>query len=56
MRDNEILIVDDCSVDGTRDKLKKFELERNIKVIFHDNNLGKGAAIQSAIKYITGDP
>ena len=51
----EILIVDDCSTDGTKDKLKKLGLEKNITVILHDNNLGKGAAIQSAIKYLSGD-
>jgi len=51
----EIIIVDDFSVDGTRDKLKKFESEDNIKVVLHDNNQGKGAAIQTAIKHVTGD-
>ena len=56
-QDIEIIIVDDCSTDGTRELLVN-ELEKNkkiYKVIYHENNLGKGAAIQSALKYITGD-
>jgi len=56
-QDIEIIIVDDCSTDGTRELLVN-ELEKNKKiyqVIYHENNLGKGAAIQSALKYITGD-
>ena len=49
----QIIIVDDCSLDGTRDIIKKI---RNIdKKIYHKKNLGKGAAIKSAIPYIKGD-
>jgi len=47
--------VDDFSTDGTIKKLKKFTTSENIKIIFHDKNQGKGAAIQTAIKFITGD-
>jgi glycosyltransferase involved in cell wall biosynthesis len=53
--DKEIIIVDDCSTDGTREKLKN-ELEKRVKkVIYHDTNRGKGAAIRSGIKEATGD-
>tara|TARA_B110000261_G_C12970917_1_gene312460 strand:- start:39 stop:761 length:723 start_codon:yes stop_codon:yes gene_type:complete len=51
----EIIIIDDCSTDGTKETLKKLELEKNIKVFFHDHNLGKGAAIKTAIQHVCGD-
>ena len=51
----EIIIIDDCSTDGTKETLKKLELEKNIKVFFHDHNLGKGAAIKTAILHVCGD-
>ena len=51
----EIIIVDDFSTDGTREKLKS-ELEKRVdKVIYHERNRGKGAAIRSGIKEATGD-
>ena len=52
--DYEIIVVDDCSTDGTKDKLKKYILDEKIKIIFHDANQGKGAAIKTAISKITG--
>ena len=51
----EIIIVDDSSSDGTRNILKDFENKEKINLYFHETNLGKGAAIQTALKYITGD-
>jgi glycosyltransferase involved in cell wall biosynthesis len=54
-KDLEIIIVDDCSTDGTREKLKN-DIEQNVdKVIYHDVNQGKGAALRSGIKEATGD-
>lgn len=51
----EIIIVDDFSTDGTREKLKD-EIEKRVdKVIYHERNRGKGAAIRSGIKQATGD-
>ena len=50
----EIIIVDDCSTDGTREVL--CTLDKNLyNVIYHENNMGKGAAIRTALKYATGD-
>lgn len=53
--DKEIIIVDDCSTDGTREKLKN-QIESMVdKVIYHDHNQGKGATLRSGIKAATGD-
>lgn len=49
----EIIIVDDSSRDGTREYLSS--LGEPFKVIFHDKNRGKGAAIRTGLKYATGD-
>ena len=51
----EIIIVDDFSNDGTSKLLKNFAFDEKIQIFYHDNNLGKGAAIHTALKYITGD-
>ena len=53
--EKEIIMVDDGSTDGTREIMKKYENVTNIKVIYHTKNMGKGATIRTAIKYITGD-
>ena len=50
----EIIIVDDGSTDGTREFLQGLK-EDGIKVIFHDKNRGKGAALRTGFKEITGD-
>tara|TARA_B110000008_G_scaffold225263_1_gene226336 strand:- start:1536 stop:2231 length:696 start_codon:yes stop_codon:yes gene_type:complete len=49
----QIIVVDDFSNDGTRKKLIKLKSKVD-KLIFHDKNLGKGAAIRTAQKYIKG--
>ena len=50
----EIIIIDDFSNDGSSDIIKKIS-GSNIKKIFHKKNLGKGAAIKTAKKHISGD-
>ena len=52
---SEILIVDDGSQDGTRDILRKLDAEKDIRVLMHDHNQGKGAAVRTGIKAATGD-
>lgn len=49
---NEIIIVDDGSKDLTREKLKKI---KDVKIILHEKNQGKGAAVKTGIKNSTGD-
>ena len=53
--DKEIIIVDDGSTDGTRERLDTFRSIPNVKVVFHEKNQGKGAAIRTAILHMTGD-
>jgi glycosyltransferase involved in cell wall biosynthesis len=50
----EIILVDDCSTDGTRDILKDLEQE-GCKVVYQDRNQGKGAALRTGFQHATGD-
>ena len=52
--DKEIIIVDDGSTDGTREYLKGLVSE-GIKVIVHEKNTGKGAAMRTGIAVASGD-
>ncbi len=52
--DLEIVIVDDGSTDGTRDVLRQLA-DSTVRVIIHDVNRGKGAAIRSGLAHVTGD-
>lgn len=51
----EIIIVDDCSNDGTKEILDRIKNYSNISIIRHQRNLGKGAALQTGINIISGD-
>lgn len=49
----QIIVVDDCSTDDSKKKILKFK-SKIYKIIIHKKNLGKGAAIKSAQKFIKG--
>ena len=51
----EIILIDDFSSDGTRELIKKNIEAKVDKVIYHNKNIGKGAAVRSGIKISTGD-
>jgi glycosyltransferase involved in cell wall biosynthesis len=52
----EIVVVDDCSTDGTREILKNVQKDRpKLKVIFKEKNSGKGATLREGFKHTTGD-
>jgi len=53
--DKEIIVVDDCSTDGTRDLLKNHLGPQVDKVLYHAVNQGKGAALRTGIKAASGD-
>jgi glycosyltransferase involved in cell wall biosynthesis len=53
--DKEIIVVDDCSTDGSRNKLKNLRPGLVDQVIYHEVNQGKGAALRSGIQAATGD-
>lgn len=53
--EREIIIVDDYSLDGTRQKLPELEARYPIQVIYHESNQGKGAALHTGFAAATGD-
>ena len=52
--DKEIIVVDDCSTDGTKEILKKLENSIEIKILYNDENRGKGYCIKKGIDSSTG--
>ena len=51
----QIIIVDDGSTDGTREKLQCLPPMDDVTVVFHEKNCGKGAAIRTALAYARGE-
>ncbi|HJO13092.1 MAG TPA: glycosyltransferase family 2 protein, partial [Gammaproteobacteria bacterium] len=54
--DKEVVIVDDFSTDGTRELLEsKYERNGNLRILYHERNMGKGFAIRTALDHVKGD-
>jgi glycosyltransferase involved in cell wall biosynthesis len=52
----ELIAVDDCSTDGSADILRELAArDPRLKPVFHEHNTGKGGAVHTAIKHMTGD-
>jgi glycosyltransferase involved in cell wall biosynthesis len=53
LADKEVIVVDDCSTDGTREWLQTNQ--EAFKLVLHESNQGKGAALRTGIGHATGD-
>ena len=53
--DKEIILIDDFSTDGTREILSKYEKKQGFKVLYHNHNQGKGAALRTGFSSVNGD-
>ncbi len=55
--EKEIILVDDASTDGTREILTRLARDHRdqVRLVLHQENCGKGAAIRTAIEHVTGD-
>jgi len=49
------VVVDDGSTDGTREILRQEEQKGNLKVLYHEINKGKGAAVRTGLEHASGD-
>ena len=52
--EKEIIVIDDFSTDGTREILKKYS-GNTVKIYYHEQNKGKGAALKTGFGKVTGD-
>jgi glycosyltransferase involved in cell wall biosynthesis len=51
----EIIVVDDCSNDGTREILQSLPPSENVRIVFQPRNAGKGAALRAGFGQVSGD-
>ncbi len=54
-RASEIVVVDDCSQDGTRALLQQMDGKDGIHLVLHERNQGKGAAVRTGLQHAQGD-
>ena len=55
LKDKEIIVIDDCSTDGTQ-KVLKDTIEKQVdQVIYHHENQGKGAALRTGFNMVSGE-
>lgn len=53
--EKEIVVIDDCSTDGTRENLRDIAKTAEYTMLFHERNQGKGAALRTGFAAATGD-
>ncbi len=53
--EKELVVVDDFSTDGTREILETIPSHENLKIIYHKQNKGKGAALRTALEHYSGE-
>jgi glycosyltransferase involved in cell wall biosynthesis len=53
--DVDLVVVDDGSTDGTRELLEQTEWPANVRILKHDGNRGKGAAVRTALEVARGE-
>lgn len=53
--EKEIILIDDCSQDRSREILKELEGDEDLKILYHEVNQGKGAALRTGFQHATGD-
>ena len=55
--EKELILVDDCSTDGTREILNKLQdsEDNSVKIFYHEVNRGKGATLRTGFQHVTGD-
>jgi glycosyltransferase involved in cell wall biosynthesis len=52
--EKEIIVIDDCSTDGTTEVLKNLS-DSSVRLLFHEKNQGKGAALRTGFSHVRGD-
>jgi len=53
--DKEIIVIDNCSTDGTREILEGLRSDKELKIIFHSRNMGAGYSGREGIRLARGD-